>query len=113
MKNEDKPFDDDIVEKDILPSYAHDFDFDMFLISAAVLPGYQGKGIGTELMKKYFEVMRDKIKNGCRIKNAYAYAYTGAGENILVKAGFSEIKNIIHPEKKTGVKFMGYCFGNL
>jgi predicted N-acetyltransferase YhbS len=111
MKTENKPYDDDIQPEDILPSYGYyNDDFDMFLISLAVLPGHHGRGIGAELMKRSFDFISGKIKEGCKIKNAYAYAYTGAGERLLLKGGYTELKNIIHPEKKTAVKLMSYCF---
>jgi len=110
MKNEDKAFDDNIQAKDILPSYTGNNDFDLFLISIAILPEYIGRGIGTELMKKYFAVVSDKIQDGCRIKNTYSYAVTDAGARILSRNGFTEVKDIQHPELKTITKLMRYEF---
>jgi len=112
MINENKPFDDDIEGKDVM-FYIKGIDFNMFLISIAVLPEYRGKGIGRELMKKCFEFIAAKKQGGCQIKNVFAYAYTDAGARALSKAGFTEEKSIPQPDLETDVKFMRCFFDDL
>jgi len=102
---EDTAFDDNIQAQDILPSYAPGTDFDMFLISVAVLPEYGGRGIGKELMQKYFDFVSGKTKQGCLIKNTYSYAFTEAGAGILKKSGFNEVKSV-----QDSIKLMQYVF---
>ena len=109
MMNENKAYDDEIVADDILP-YTDKHDFDVFLISAAILPDYQGKGIGAELMKRCFDFLSDKVQSGCKIKNAYSYAFTDAGARILGKAGFAEVKKIEDPKSVYTARLMRYSF---
>ena len=108
--NENRPFDDNIQAKNILPSYDVAEDFDMFLISIAILPEYNGRGIGKELMKKYFDFISTKIQNGCKIRNTYSYAFTDAGARILSKSGFNEVKSVEYSGENTAVKLMQYKF---
>jgi GNAT superfamily N-acetyltransferase len=111
MKTENKTFDDDICNADILPTYSNDFDFDVFLISAAVLPGYQGRGIGAALSQKCREFLMTKIKGGSRIRSLYAYAYTEGGERLLANAGFVSLEKQFEHSHYEGIKLMRYNFG--
>ena len=109
MRVEDKSFDDDIKAADILPSYESDKPYDVFLISIAILPEYQGKGIGTALMKRFFSFMYDKRNNGSNIRNIYTYAYTDGGAHVLGAEGFFVIKKLSLQEYPN-IKFMRYSF---
>jgi len=102
---EDRPYDDNIQPWDIL-DYTIGTGFDMFLISMALLPAYAGMGIGKELMRRYFDFMTNKIESGCNINNMYAYAFTAAGEKILLKSGFEGIKDVQQPGAAATVKLM-------
>ena len=108
--NEDKPFDDNIQAEDILPEYVLDNCFDMFIISIAILPEYNGRGIGRELMGMYFGFIREKINIGCQIRKTYSYAFTDAGSKILAKFGFDEVKSIKCQDADSVVKLMQYEF---
>jgi len=110
IQSEDSMFDDNIRPEDILPSYTCDRDIDLFLISIAVHPEYQGKGIGVELVKRFNKFVSEKSGSGCRIRNVYSYAVTDAGERLLSKAGFCEVKSILQPMSNHAVKLMQHCF---
>ena len=110
MINENKAFDDNIQAGDILPSYTKDREFNLFLISIAVMPEYGGRGIGAELMRKYFDFVSNKIQSGCSIKNTYSYAFTRAGERLLGKGGFLEVKAIQDKKMNSVIKLMKYEF---
>ena len=112
IKNEESPFDDNIQPSDILASYKNKHDFDVFLISAAISPEYQGKGTGTELVNKCLAFLSDKIKSGCKIRKAYSYAFSDAGARVLAKTGFKELKGVRHSDSGNIVKLMYYCFAD-
>jgi len=111
MVSESAPFDDNIRPEDILPSYDVGGRFDVFFISSAVLPEYQGRGIGAELMERGLAFMRGKIRGGSRILDGYSYAYTGAGARLLEKADFLEVKSLRHPGSGAAIKLTRYRFG--
>jgi ribosomal protein S18 acetylase RimI-like enzyme len=111
MKTENKTFDDDICDSDILPTYDNNFDFDVFLISAAVSPEYQGRGIGATLSQKCRSFLNSKAKSGSRIRNLFAYAYTEGGSRLLTGAGFSAIEKQFEHSHYEGIKLMQYSFG--
>lgn len=110
IEKEYASFDDNIEDDDILPSYDNPFEYNVFLISIAVLPEYKGKGIGATLMKEYFKFIGNKLQAGCRIKKTYSYAYTDDGTRVLSKMGFVEIKRIEDPEMQSVAKLMQYDF---
>ena len=68
IEKEERMFDDDIQAADILPYPRADEEpggeYDIFLISVAVLPDYQGIGIGSGLMNEFFTFVSDKIQSG-------------------------------------------------
>jgi len=112
INSEEKAFDDDIRKEDIRSDYptGKDAKFDLFLISCAVLPEYQEKGIGVELMNRFFSFVSDKIQNGSRIRNMYSYTFTNPGAWLLDKYAFSEVKYIKQPDSSTGIRLMRYSF---
>jgi len=112
MISESKSFDDNIKADEILPSYNESEDFDIFLISVAVLPGYHGKGIGAELMNRCIDFILGKKRSGSRIRNLYSYAYTAGGEHVLKNAGFTEVKSI-EDSVYSAIKFMQYNLNGL
>jgi len=110
MLSENKPFDDDILPGDILPTYTSNEAFDVFFISVAVLPAYQRRGLGAELVQKWLDYMSEKIKDGCKIRNGYAYAYSDEGARLLSKSGLYIIKDVEHQGLGSTVSHMGYNF---
>lgn len=114
IRNEEKTFDDDIKPSDIIQFPETDEEkeqeFDMFLISVAVLPQHHGKGIGQALMKEYFTLISDKTQWGCKIVNMYSYAYTNKGAWLLDKWNFTEIKSALHSKSGHDVWLMSYRF---
>ena len=67
MQTEEKAFDDDIEATDILPEYPKDAVADVFIISTAVLPAYQGEGIIKQLKIEFLKFLSDKINAGTKI----------------------------------------------
>jgi GNAT superfamily N-acetyltransferase len=104
IEKEERVFDDDISSADILPypqtAEEAESEYDIFLISIAVLPDYQGIGIGSGLMKEFFTFVSDKIQSGCKIKNLYSYAHTTYGAWLLEKSNFHELKKIENQNQK-------------
>jgi GNAT superfamily N-acetyltransferase len=111
IQTENKTYDDDILNTDILPSYDSDVDFDIILLSAAIIPDYQGRGIGAALSQKCFEFLKGKAASGSRIRDLFSYAYTGGGLHLLTKAGFTAVEKQVEHCHYEGIKLMRYSFG--
>jgi len=97
-------FDDNIKPDDIV-GYDEHIGHTIFLISAVTKPEFQGKGIGSELMRRLFSFLSGKTQDGYAIKSIFSFAYTAGGEALCRKFGFEEIKTFT-----SGPKLMRYMF---
>ena len=84
-------FDDNINHIDVL-QFEKNKTINIFIISVAVSPKYQGLGIGFNLVKEMFEVLNSMSKCGYKIENIFASTTSVDGEKLLSKFNFQIIK---------------------
>lgn len=100
-----------LTEQDILAGYKKKEAFDVFIMSIAVLPDHQNKGIEKELIQRLFAFLSDKIQTGCRLRRLHIYAYTDSWADLLVAAGFTfSKKNIKYTDSSAVVEHMQYKY---
>ena len=91
--NHDKLYDSDIPGK-MLEQYEAFKTYKLYVISTAILPEYQKKGLSKYLIKGFFKFILDKKKNNIVFSSALSTSVTPEGKIMLKKMGFKKIKTI-------------------
>jgi GNAT superfamily N-acetyltransferase len=90
---EDKLFDSDI-SAEMIESYKSGRTYKLFLISAAIHPEYQRKGLSRRLLEGFHEFLQKKNGENIGFSTALAAAVSPAGAHMCQKLGFAEIKRL-------------------
>jgi len=91
--NEDKIFDSDI-PGELLEQYEAFNTYKLYVISTAIKPEYQKKGLSKYLIKGFFNFILDKKRNNIMFSSALSTSVTPEGKTMLDKMGFNKIKTI-------------------
>lgn len=86
-------YDDNLTFNDI-NIYNVEEELNVFIISVAVLPEFQKKGIGTKLIEKMYDFLDNKRKEGIKIKSIVAEAVSTQGKALLESANFNRQQEI-------------------
>jgi GNAT superfamily N-acetyltransferase len=68
--------------------------YKLFVISTAILPEYQKKGLSKYLINGFYQFILDKKKNNIMFTSALSSSVTPEGKIMLDKIGFKTIKAI-------------------
>jgi GNAT superfamily N-acetyltransferase len=91
--NDDKLFDSDI-PGEMLEQYEAHNAYKLFVISTAILPEYQKKGLSKKLLNGFYQFILDKKKHNIMFTSALSSSVTPEGKIMLDKIGFKKIKTI-------------------
>ena len=83
-------FDDDIKPEDVVDIGEENY---IYIISVAILPEYQRRNIGTEMMKKLIRILKAYSENGKKIKDVLTSVISEKGEGLVLKNGFVMVEN--------------------
>jgi GNAT superfamily N-acetyltransferase len=89
----DKLFDSDI-PGEMLEPYKVFNTYKLFVISTAILPEHQKKGLSKYLINGFFQFILDKKENNIMFSSALSSSVTPRGKIMLDKIGFTKIKAI-------------------
>ena len=87
----EKLFDSDI-PANLLEQYNEFNTYKMFVISAAIIPEYQGKGLSKQLIKGFYKHLLEKKEKNILFSAALSVAVTGGGEHLLNLMKFQKVK---------------------
>jgi len=90
---EDKLFDADITG-DMIEQYRPHETYDLYLLSVAIRPEYQNRGLSKLLREGFFKYLSDKKDKGISFSSAVAVAISKEGQRLLEKIGFIKKKDI-------------------
>jgi GNAT superfamily N-acetyltransferase len=90
---ENRLFDADITDE-MVALYEVGKKHHLYLISAAVLPAYQGKGASKHLICSFYKQILTKREQGIGFESALSTAVTDGGRRMLEKMGFCKIKTL-------------------
>jgi len=93
VANGDKLFDSDI-PGDMLEQYNAHNTYRLFVISTAILPEHQRKGLSKHLINGFYQFILDKKKNDIVFSSALSTSVTPEGKIMLDRMGFKKIKAI-------------------
>jgi GNAT superfamily N-acetyltransferase len=91
--NKDKLYDSDI-PGEMLEQYKAFNTYKLFVISTAILPEYQKKGLSKKLINGFYQFILDKKKHNIMFTSALSSSVTPEGKIMLDKIGFKKIKTI-------------------
>jgi len=91
--NKDKLYDSDI-PGEMLEQYKAFNTYKLFVISTAILPEYQKKGLSKNLINGFYQFILDKKKHNIMFTSALSSSVTPEGKIMLDKIGFKKIKTI-------------------
>ena len=91
--NKNKLYDSDI-PGEMLEQYEAFNSYKLFVISTAILPEHQKKGLSKYLIKGFYQFILDKKKNNIMFTSALSSSVTPEGKIMLDKIGFRKIKTI-------------------
>jgi ribosomal protein S18 acetylase RimI-like enzyme len=90
---ENRLFDSDIPGV-LLERYTPFSKYRLYLISAAIHPEYQGKGLAKYLVRGFYGYLLEKKKENIYFTSALSTAVTSEGRIMLDKMGFMEVKKL-------------------
>ncbi|MDR1553584.1 MAG: GNAT family N-acetyltransferase [Prevotellaceae bacterium] len=88
---EERLFDNDI-SLSMFEQYEVGKPCNLYAISVAILPKYQGIGLTKKLTDAFFDFVLEKKRQGIEIKNVLATTVSPAGEKFANKLGFVTVK---------------------
>ena len=91
--SEDRLFDSDI-PGEMIEQYVPSRSYDLYLLSAAIRPDYQKRGLSKLLVKGFFEYLLEKKNDGILFSSALSTAVTNEGSLLLERMGFGRKKDI-------------------
>jgi len=91
--NDDKLFDSDI-PGEMLEQYKAHNTYKLFVISTAILPEHQKKGLSKKLINGFYQFLLDKKTHNIMFTSALSSSVTPEGKIMLDKIGFKKIKTI-------------------
>ena len=91
--NDDKLFDSNI-SGELLEEYKPFNTYKTYLISAVIVPEYQGKGLSKYLINGFYQFLLNKKKKNILFSSALSTAVTTDGEKMLKKMNFVRKKTI-------------------
>jgi GNAT superfamily N-acetyltransferase len=92
--NEKRLFDSDM-SGELIERYEPFNTYKLYLISAAIHPEYQRKGLSKHLIDGFFQYILEKKKNNIFFSTALSTSVTVAGRVMLKKMGFKEKKTLL------------------
>ena len=91
--SEDRLFDSDITG-DMIEVYHQGRAYNLYLLSVAILPEYQGRGLAKQFTKWFFNYLLEKRSNNIYFSSALSVAISKEGRLLLEKMGFRKKKGI-------------------
>jgi GNAT superfamily N-acetyltransferase len=89
----DRLFDSDISGKS-MERYEPNNTYRLYVISIAIHPCYQGKGLSSQLIDGFYQYLADKKKSSIFFSAALSAAVTDGGDSLLNKIGFKK-RNVL------------------
>lgn len=78
-------FDDDISPDDVVSIGKDNY---VYIISTAILPKYQNNNTGTEMMQRFFQILRANNKKGLKTLDVLTSVISEEGERLVRSNGF-------------------------
>ncbi len=90
-------FDDDICPEDVTGFGEENY---IYIISAAIMPAYQNHDLGTEMMKRFMEILKHQKAEGRNTRDVLTSVVSLKGEKLVQKHGF----DMVADRKESGYK---------